>query len=184
MRLLCSLLLLCTCVAVTAQAAEVYRWVDHDGVVHYADKPPSPGARPAQLPPIQTFHGGTHADPFTNAQPAPAQAAPPTAATAPEIIAPAEGLTERDPNGHLLVRVKASLKPGQGLLYEVDGQTQNPTPTLAMQMDLAGLNRGTHRITVALAGADGRVLARSAPVTVYMKPPIVPANRPPLARPR
>jgi hypothetical protein len=37
---------------------------------------------------------------------------------------------------------------------------------------------------VALTAADGHVLARSTPVTIYMKPPIVRQNRPPLARPR
>ena len=39
-------------------AAEVYRWVDENGVVHYTDKPPAPGAEPAKLPKLQKMPSG------------------------------------------------------------------------------------------------------------------------------
>jgi hypothetical protein len=40
-----ALLLLCVAVALSATAAEMYRWVDKDGKVHYTDSPPPPSAR-------------------------------------------------------------------------------------------------------------------------------------------
>ncbi|MFN3398622.1 MAG: glutaredoxin family protein [Sulfurimicrobium sp.] len=39
-------LLLCCCIAASlAQAAELYRWVDSEGKVHYTDQPPPPSAQ-------------------------------------------------------------------------------------------------------------------------------------------
>jgi hypothetical protein len=110
--------------AATTSAAEVYRWTDRNRVVHYSDSPPNPDARPARLPPIQTFHGDPGADPFAGAPAPPSSAAAAAAVVPPRILAPADGTTDRDANGHLLVRVKADLAPGEGLLYEVDGQPQ------------------------------------------------------------
>lgn len=39
------ILLLCCIAAGLAQAAELYRWVDADGKVHYTDQPPPPSAK-------------------------------------------------------------------------------------------------------------------------------------------
>lgn len=40
-----ALLLVCSALACTAGAAEMYRWVDKDGKVHYTDSPPPATAR-------------------------------------------------------------------------------------------------------------------------------------------
>lgn len=42
--------------ALAPAAAEVYKWVDAQGRLHYGDKPP-PGAQPAELPDIQVYEG-------------------------------------------------------------------------------------------------------------------------------
>jgi len=39
-----ALVLFCSVIACTAGAAEMYRWVDKDGKVHYSDSPPPPTA--------------------------------------------------------------------------------------------------------------------------------------------
>lgn len=39
-----------------ASAADVYKWVDAQGRVHYGDQPP-PGTRPADLPDVQIYDG-------------------------------------------------------------------------------------------------------------------------------
>lgn len=38
------------CVVLPAAAADVYRWTDKDGKVHYSDTPPSPAVKPIDLP--------------------------------------------------------------------------------------------------------------------------------------
>lgn len=40
-----ALFLLCAAMATAATAAEMYRWVDKDGKVHYTDSPPPPSAK-------------------------------------------------------------------------------------------------------------------------------------------
>ena len=38
--------------ALSAQADNVYRWIDKDGMAHYSSKPPTKDAKPADLPPL------------------------------------------------------------------------------------------------------------------------------------
>jgi hypothetical protein len=39
------ILLALLCIAFSAQAQQMYRWVDHEGKVHYTDQPPPPDAK-------------------------------------------------------------------------------------------------------------------------------------------
>lgn len=151
--------------------AQVYRWVDAGGVVHYSDKPHRQNAKPVALPPLQTMASGDVSDPFAGnaSKPAPEASAMP----APSIISPAQDATIRDAQDQVTVTVDATLKPGQGLVYSVDGRARNRTPTPSTAYRLDDVYRGTHQLAVALVGADGRTLARSRPVTIYMKPPTV-----------
>ena len=48
MRLSALILILCALTAQTIYAANLYRWVDADGRVHYTDQPPPPTARQAE----------------------------------------------------------------------------------------------------------------------------------------
>ncbi len=45
--LLKSILLLCACLVLPAQADIAHKWVDADGVTHYSDEPPADAAAPA-----------------------------------------------------------------------------------------------------------------------------------------
>ncbi|MDE2148792.1 MAG: DUF4124 domain-containing protein [Gammaproteobacteria bacterium] len=154
-----------------AGADQIYRWVDANGVVHYSDKPATQNAKPATLPPLQTFHGGVTEDPFANTS-APASAASTAGKVpAPVITQPSDQETNRDGLARIDIAVQVALAPGQGLIYTLDGTPQNKTPTQAMQYQLSGVDRGTHSVGVELTDADGKVIARAKPVTIYMKPP-------------
>lgn len=171
-RTLAALLLLL--MPALAPAAEVYRWVDKDGVVHYTDKPPSKDAKPAQLPPIQTVTGGLGArkgpPPATAAVPEPGGAPPPLVLT---IVAPRPDETFRSAERSVTVSValQSPLPAGAGLLYLLDGSAQNPAPTRDLSFVMTGVERGSHLLAVAAVDAAGRELARSPPVIVHMKPP-------------
>lgn len=152
--------------------AEVYRWIDAQGVVHYTDKPPDKSAKPVHLPALQTYSPGATGDPFADqpkAAPADHDAPPP----APSIVSPKSGATLRDAQRTVDVDVNAALRPGEALVYSLDGQKQNTTPTTATHYQLSGVERGTHHISVTIVDADGRPLATSSAVTLYMKPPTV-----------
>lgn len=158
--------LLIFAVLATAAAADVYRWTDDKGVVHYTDKPPAPGAKPLDLPPLQTF----------SASPAGSTAgAEPEAAPRPvtlRIVSPTNETTIRDPEGNVPVEVEVGLQPGQGLIYSLDGTAQNSSPTPSTAYLFSGLERGEHRITVAVIAENGKELSRAS-VTVFLMPPTV-----------
>ena len=150
-----------------AAAEEVYKWVDKDGVVHYTDKPPSQNAKPAALPPLQTYPGNKLPDVGKLASPAPA--APPAKLDV-QIMTPAPDETIRGAEAMVSIAVVVSpgLSGGQRLVYRVDGQPLG-APTAATSQSVR-LERGSHSLTVAVVDESGQELARSPSVTVHMKP--------------
>lgn len=172
MRLLPILLLLILVLPVQAQ---VYRWVGADGVVHYTDTPPTKTAKPVKLPPLQSYQPGTDAEAPSSPVEGIGQTAPttPTTPPAPRITAPQSQATIRDAQHQVTVDVNVALKPDEGLIYYLDGQAQNSTPTHLTHYQFNGVERGTHTLSVAITDADGKPLATSTPVTIYMKPPMV-----------
>lgn len=155
-----------------APSKDVYRWVDENGVVHYSDKPPAPGAQPAQLPQLQTYKAGS-TPPLPQSVPnaPPAVSLPAPAPGEVTITAPGPQETIRDAEGHISVAVNAQVPPGGGLVYYLDSAAQNDTPTPSTAFMLNGVQRGEHQIAVALVGPGGNEIARSAAVTVFMMPP-------------
>jgi hypothetical protein len=163
------LILLSVCFVLPAMA-DVYRWTDKDGVIHYTDKPPEPGAKPVDLPQLQTFK--PDALPSLHAGPD----APPAAKTVKvsiSISTPAAEETIRDGEGKVPVSVTAVPESGQGIIYTLDGAAQNKQPTPSSAYLLTGVERGEHSIGASLVDASGKTLATAAPVTIYMMPPTV-----------
>lgn len=162
MRIVCLLLLL---VPVLANA-EIYRWVDENGVVHYGDRPPAQAER-VDLPKLQRM------DPVVTET---ADAEPErTAAPAPQprvrVEQPRPEQTFRDPRGRVPATVSLSeeLPPEQSLVYYLDGRPA-AAPTRSPSLLLEDVSRGEHRLSVAIVAGD-REIARSEPVTFFMHQP-------------
>jgi hypothetical protein len=152
--------------------AEVYRWVDAQGHVHYGDSAPSRGAQPAQLPPLQFISGGS-----TPAAAAAAPAAMPVAAAALErfdlsIVSPTPDQTLRGSDRRLSVaiRLPRPLPEGAGLVYLLDGNARTSKPVRDLSYVLTDVDRGTHMVAVAVVDGRGKELGRAAPVLVHLKP--------------
>lgn len=69
------------CAVLPAAAADVYRWTDKDGKVHYSDTPPNPAVKPIDLP---NARPGTPDIVIESKAEAPTSAAKPPVAVAPE----------------------------------------------------------------------------------------------------
>ncbi|MGQ0700504.1 MAG: DUF4124 domain-containing protein [Panacagrimonas sp.] len=153
--------------ASTLLAADVYRHVDKDGVVHYSDQPPTPGAKPVVLPPVQIV------DPLSG----PGSGAKKLEVDQPRvelsIVSPAPEETFRGDDRRIPVSVRLTrpLPEGYGLRYMLDGSPQNATATRELGFTLAGAERGEHLVSVAVVDARGLEVARTPPVIVHMKPP-------------
>lgn len=160
MRPILVLVLLCP----LAAAAEVYRWVDEQGVAHYSDQPVY-GAEPADLPKLTTMEPPPKMPDVTPERGDRQQKTPL------RLTLPQPETTFRDARGLVPVAValEGGLGPNQALRYFLDGR-----PVVAATRETAvtfqGVNRGAHQISVALVTA-GEVGARTAPVTVYLLPP-------------
>lgn len=164
-------------------SAEVYRYVDEKGVVHYSDQPPTRDAKPVQLPPLQTYKPGQGPPPeiFAADKSPPAKAKAPPARFSISISSPTPGETIRASGDELSVSVKVmpGLASGFGLVYYLDGAAYNAEPLMQPSLALRGVYRGEHQLQVALIDPDGREVARSPSVTVFMKQPTAAPAAPP-----
>lgn len=165
MRIAIGLLLIL--VGLTAQA-QVYKWVDKNGVVHYTDRPPSQNAEPAKLPPLQTFKGGA-APSLKNLNPSRESAAP-TGPIKVRIVTPSTNETFRNDAGgkvDVSVLVSPGLQEDQRLVYYLNGIAQG-APTREYAMTLKDLERGSHNIAVAVVEGK-KEISRSDTVTINFK---------------
>jgi hypothetical protein len=155
----------------TTTQNQVYKWVDEQGVVHYTDKPPSDGAQPTKLPALQTYKGGTN--PSLNKfdkRGAGATGAGPLANL--DIVTPSHDETFRERTVPVAVMVTPQLKPGQKLVYLLDGVPVSE-PTTQTSFAMTEVERGTHTIGVSIVDEAGDERGSAPPVTVHVKPPQV-----------
>ena len=152
-------------------AAEVYRFVDKNGVVHYTDKPPNKTAKPVELPPLQVIDPADQTE-LPDAAPAEDRAARSIGVS---IASPAPEQVFRGDDRRLPVSVTLDqpLPQGHGLIYFLDGQARTSSATRQPSLVMEGVERGEHSVSVAVVNSEGREVARSAPVVVHVKPPTV-----------
>ncbi len=160
------ILLLCTLLAMTA-SAQVYRVVDEHGNVTFTDKPP------ADAEPVDIRQPNTSAPPNAAAFPAP----PPKPLDDQDagggyqvaITSPAnETIIPRGPgNFSVSASVSPALGGGHMLQLLLDGQPRQE-PQGSTSWALTNVFRGEHTLTVAVVDKDGKQLATSGPVTVFV----------------
>lgn len=170
MRILTAVLSLTLAFPVLAE--EVYKWVDEEGVVHYTDQPPSKDAKPARLPPLQTYKGGTAPD-LQKFDKGAKGGKPAAGASQVQVVTPSQDETFRGAQRAvpIAVMVTPPLQEGQRLIYLVDGKPAS-MPTTDTSFALSGVDRGSHSVVVSLVDAAGQEVGRSLPVTFHVKPPI------------
>jgi hypothetical protein len=145
--------------------AEIYRWVDEDGVVHYGDRPPNHAEQVEELPELQSMQ--PVAIPEEDEAPSVEPAPPPQV----RIEQPRPEQTFHDPRGRVpaTVALSAELASDQRLVYHLDGRPVGE-PTRSRRMRFEGVVRGEHRLNVAVVAGDEEI-ARSETVTFFMQPP-------------
>lgn len=155
--------------ASSALPAQVYRWVDEDGVTHYSDTP-HPGAEEIYLPegdpppPASAFEslqrtvptdgdGGGEQQPFDY--------------ETLQFVAPSAEETLWNIAGELTVRldVQPALRPGDQVRVYFDGQ---PHPASGLAVDLQEVWRGTHNLQAEILDEQGQLMIRSEPIQFYV----------------
>jgi hypothetical protein len=172
-------------VLLAAQAAwpQIYRWVDEDGVVHYADTP-HPGAEEVVLPdsppppPVQPERT------FQRAALEPANEQAPFHYESLSIAQPAAEETLWNIEGVLNVSVdlQPALQPGHELRVYFDGQPQSVGGS---QFQLQEVWRGEHNLQAEVVDETGQAMIRSQPTRFYVQQTtIVNPKGNPVAKPK
>lgn len=150
----------------TSLQAEIYKWTDSDGNVHFSDKAHQ-GAETIQLPPVQTY-----SPPKEEAPSAPVLNNASTndvAYTSVAFVQPVDQATVRDNRGNfsVVINVEPTLDPDDKIQLLLDG---NPigTPKNTTALQLTGVNRGSHSLQAQILNSDGQVLKSSEIITIYL----------------
>lgn len=155
-----------------AAAAEVYRWVDKDGVVHYSDRPQE-GAETVVIEEPQTF--STPAPRTPRPEPsAPAASIEPEEKAADEaagysnfeIVRPRQEEVFWNIGGELSVSLRANprIQAGHTIFLVMDGQEVQELPRGRMQAMLSDVYRGTHTLHAEVRDKLGNTVAKSESV--------------------
>ena len=165
----------------------VWKWVDENGVTHYADRP-VPGATRVEISTGQSV-GSSPASPgptvSSGATPQPAASAP--AYQTFEIWKPGNDETVPNTGGEVTVniRLEPALRPGHFLRLYLDGRLVEGFPDDTVSFDLKDVPRGQHSLRAVIDTVGGMRLQETASVTFMVRqesiaqPPVGPALRPP-----
>jgi hypothetical protein len=174
MRQLTALLLIAF--PLLAPSAEMWRWKDANGVVHYSDRPVEGAERIEVRPSTMTGSVATQASaPVASAQPAAAVAYTRCAITAPT----------NDQVFNAVTSVAATLELEPALQGEhrvqviLNGREYTEWPSGTLSYTLVDLYRGSYAMSVRVLDADGKQLCRGESITFHVRQPSVqaPARR-------
>lgn len=153
-------------------SAEIYRWVDQDGRVHFSDR----REIGAQRVPIQS-----RAAPDTLRPVSPEPDSPDTlflgSYSSLEIVTPKANatLTEQDGGIPVSLMVSPPVIEGQQMSVLLD-EVALPVKAGATQFRLTGASLGTHRLQIRIKGSDGHTVAQSAPLRFHVQQPEEPGQ--------
>jgi hypothetical protein len=160
--------------------ADVYKWVDENGVVQYADRPLEGDAQQVKLPPASFYKPPEYQPPA----PAPQAADQKPAYERVALAQPELGATVRDNTGDVPVAVELTpaLRYGDTLTILLDGRTIFDKVTTP-QLVLGNVDRGTHQIVVKVMDATGHEVAATPAVTFHLHRAIAPKPQAPSPKP-
>jgi hypothetical protein len=143
-------------------AGQVYKWIDTDGKVHYADRPVA-GVEALGVP--------VQKSPPPQSKPIPGQASP-GPYTQFEIVAPTDNETLRDAEGNVQVGLllNPALMEGHRLQILTDGAPASGDVP-GTQLRISGLPLGSHQLQAQIIDAGGIPIASSSIVHVHLRKP-------------
>jgi len=153
-----------------AAIADVYKWTDEDGVVHYSDQP-HPGAELIQISRTNTFSAPTpRRSTFSNDDDA-AESTESTEFTGYDSLTisnPAAEETLWNIEGVLNVSlsVTPALQPGHQVRVYFDG---NPRPVSGLSFQIEEVYRGVHNLQAEIVDETGQLMIRTQPNRFYVQ---------------
>ena len=167
-------------------AAEMYKWTDAQGQIHYSDRPPPSGAEKVEVIPVQTYHASALAQgkPTTESPNSRGQA---VSYSVFEIRRPQMDDVIQNSGGSVSVELRLTpiLQPGHAVWLYLDGKRLDGMSTTGTSFELSNVIRGDHTLVAAIVDTAGKQIV-SAPAVKFTvrqtsigKPPVGPSLRPP-----
>ncbi len=147
-------------------SAQVYKWVDANGKVHYSDRPAT-GAEPIPVPLRKP------------SQPEAASATPIAASPGPyaqfEVLSPENNATLHDAEGKAQIGLvlEPPLMGGHRLQLLLDGRPVTGDAP-GTQLMVQGLPFGSHELQAQILDAGGTLIATSSTIRFHLRKPEVP----------
>ena len=154
--------------------AQIYKWTDSNGDVHFSDQP-HPNAEKLDIPEAQTFKP----PPLLSPQSSPSQSNSQDGDTdrgysVLKIVQPQNEETIRNTEGYIPVvaSIEPRLKDGDKLQVLYDGKPLGDAKASTV-FALSQVKRGSHTIAVQVVDSEGKVIQTSDTITVFMMQPRV-----------
>jgi hypothetical protein len=154
-------------------SAQVYKWVDEDGIVHYSDQP-APGAERIDIQQNPRSAPAPRRSTATRA----AAAASDTAAAEPAKPFSYESLSFTSPGSeqtlwniggtlNVTMSLSPALRNGDRVRLYFDGAAQPISGTTSVQLEEVW--RGAHNLQAEVLDANGTLMIRSEPIRFYVQ---------------
>ncbi len=182
--------------SLAAASQEIWRWVDKNGTVHFADQPGAPNAELITVLEPNTSDSGSGAEDSSAAGASTAASAGATPEESPE-VQPYDTLSIVSPTpdqvffgADAAVTVAAelggTLRPDHSIVFFVNG---NRRPANSLSMELTDLDRGSYFLRASILDGNGKQVITSQQTTFHVREPSIrspqspQAPRPPPPRP-
>lgn len=170
--------------SLAAEPQEIYRWVDKDGQVHYADQP---GAANAQRVILADPNAYESEPSFGDNAPSGSEPEEPDAAspyTSLTIVQPTPEQVFFGAEATVVVAAElgGTLRPDHTVVFFVNGNRRPAGSGLGLE--LPNLERGSHFLRAAVLDQNGEPVITSQQITFHVRQPSVNSPQSPQARPR
>lgn len=157
----------------TVAQAQIYKWTDSSGNVHFSDKP-QPGAQEIKLPPTQTYSPPPQVPIEQVTNPTKPDNGDGVGYDEISIVQPEDQSTIRNTEGYvsIIADLKPALRKGDTIQVLFDGSPLGKPQTTTV-IALRDINRGSHTLAVQALSPKGKVLITSSTITIFMMQPRV-----------
>ena len=165
--------------ALAAEPQEIYRWVDKDGVVHYADQPGAPNAELVEIARSNEYEA-TPTD--LGGGSTPSQASGPVPYSSLTITQPAADQVFFGAGAAVTAAAEVGggyLESDHTLVFFLDGNRVDAEG--GSEVQLPSLDRGTHFLRAAILDQNGQPVISSAQVTFHVRMPSIKSPQSPQA---
>jgi hypothetical protein len=170
--------------SLAAVSQEIWRWVDKDGIVHYADQPGSPDAKLISVVDPNSYESDQATATYQSSGGNAEESGPGSFYDSLTIVQPSaeQVFFGADPVVRVEAALDGSMQTGHSLVFHVNGKRRPATSGFGLE--LRNLPRGTYVVQASVIDANGATLITSDQTAFHVRQPSINSPQSPQARPR